>query len=46
MQKYITSVEKVSYKGSLKIKNIKKLEIITIIQAGKYREAQHKVFLI
>ena len=46
MQKYITSVEKVSYKGSLKIKNIKKLEIIAIIQACKYREAQHKVFVI
>ena len=44
MQMYVTFVVKESYKSSLKINIIKKLEIIWIIQVNI--EAQHIVFVI
>ena len=44
MQKYVTFVEKESYKCSLKINIIEKLEIIVILQVNI--EAQHIVFII
>ena len=44
MQKYDKFVEKESHKSSLKIKIIKKLEIITIFQV--IVEAQHIVYVI
>ena len=44
MQKYVTFKDKESYKSSLKINIIKKLEIIATIQVSI--EAQHIVFAI
>ena len=44
MQKYVTFVGKDCYKSSLKIKNIRELEIIVIIQVKI--EAQDIVFVI
>ena len=44
MQMYVTFVVKESYKSSLKINIIKKLEIICIIQVNI--GAQHIVFVI
>ena len=45
MQEIVTFVEKESYKSSLKIKTIKKLEVIATIQVKKDTGDAHSVFI-